>query len=140
MIQIRKLLSVRLWVGAYLLSYGVLLEIIRAAPQSQLPYKRVYEICIFLFAFCFARQLTSKLRPATGIGWYVIVVVCALILALGLFYLPWIVPTYFGQERFGWSAQTNQLLSTVFRASLIVAGICILFFHFLRLAGKRESK
>ena len=131
-------MSVRLWVGAYLLTYGVLLEITYFAARYATPFKWAYNLAVFCAAVALGLKLANWSKPLVKSAWPVVFIVGAATIALGLFSLPWVLPTYYGEVRFGWPEHFNRALQSVFKLALIIGGTFFLITYHRRCSGTTE--
>ena len=121
-----KLMSVKLWGGLYLLTYGVMLEATYFAARYATPFKWAYNLAILCAAVALGLKLANWAKPVAKFAWPVVFVIATGAVALGLFYLPWVLPTYYGDVRFGWPEHFNRALQSVFKLALIIGGTCLL--------------
>lgn len=119
-------MSVKLWVGLYLLTYGVMLEATYFAARYATPFKWAYNLAIFCVAAALAWKLANWTKPLVKLAWPLVFIIGTGAVGLGLFYLPWVLPTYYGDVRFGWPKHVNRALQSVFKLALIIGGTCLL--------------
>jgi hypothetical protein len=119
-------MSVKLWVGLYLLTYGVMLETTYFAARYAMPFKWAYNLAIFCAAVALGVKLANWAKPVVKFAWPVVFIIGTGAVASGLFYLPWVLPTYYGDVRFGWPDHFNRALQSVFKLALIIGGTCLL--------------
>lgn len=120
-----NLMSLKLWGGLYLLTYGVMLEVAYFAARYATPFKWAFNLAIFCVAAAVGWKLAHWSKPAVKFAWPVVFVIGAGAVAFGLFYLPWVLPTYYGDIRFGWPEHVNRALQSVFKLALIIGGTCL---------------
>ncbi len=119
-------MSLKLWGGLYLLTYGVMLEVAYFAARYATPFKWAFNLTIFCVATAVGWKLAHWAKPVFKVGWPVFVIIAAGAVACGLFYLPWVLPTCYGDVRFGWPEHVNRALQSVFKLASIIGGTCLL--------------
>jgi hypothetical protein len=140
-----KLLSVKLWGGLYLITYGVTLEAAYFAFHYAIFFHWAHNMAIFCFALFLGLKAANWVKPAVKLAWPVVLILVTGAVALGLLYLPWVLPFYYGDLRFGWSEHFNMALQSAFKLVLITSGTCLLIAYIgdrstsAKLAGTHSS-
>jgi hypothetical protein len=121
-----KLVSLRLWGGLYLLCYGLLLEVAYSAARYELPFQWAYHLALLGFSASLSWKLSNLIKPVVKFVWPVMFIVGTGALALGFFYLPWVLPTFYGDVRFGWPEHVVRALQGAHKLVLIIGGVYLL--------------
>ncbi len=134
-----KLACLRLWGGLYLLCYGLLLEVNYSAACYALPFQLAYELALLGFSAALSWRFSKLVKPVVKFVWPVVFVVGTGALALGFFYLPWVLPTYYGDIRFGWPEPVVRAIRGAYKLMLIIGGTCLLVSYLRSVMPRAES-
>jgi len=131
--------SLKLWGAIYMLCYGLVLFIASSAARYELAFRWGYDFAVIGFSATLSWKLSRLFRDNKFLRLITFLLGLGLI-SLGLFYLPWSLPTYYGDVRFGWTKHTVDTLNLIFRILLIIGGVCALFWFFSDLARRKKAE
>src|SRR5688572_17898367 len=116
------LLSPTLWGGAYMLTFGLLLQINKEAATFAAPFFWGYHIAIVAFAASVALKMSLPPSRISKVLGAIIWVHLFALFAGVLFYLPWFLPTYDTETRFGWDPENARLIQVLLNLAVIIGG------------------
>ena len=139
-INLNKLVSLRLWGGLYLFSYGIGLEATYSATLYSRPFQTAHELVALCFTIALSWKFSNVTKPFVKYAWPVVFIISAGALAVGFYFLPWFIPTYTLESEFGWPEHQARAINSAYRIALIIAGVCLLTLYFRSVLQRVEPK
>ena len=132
---VKTLTSGKLWCGLYLLSYGALLEITYFAASCEPACRWLYNVAVLGLAGALAWKLAVWTKKHSKLAWVPVLLISAIMLAICIFYVPWVLSINSAAQHFGWPETVARVARSLYNLFLVMGGTALLVIAFRERGG-----